>query len=113
MSPRIEIGKFLLFALIIHRRYINSIAPRNSFASPRCLLLVTERPMPRFATFALILLAMLTSSSLAQKTAPDDWTFVTVRDETAAGSSVTADERGTSLIITGNGDALADGRWVK
>jgi predicted amidohydrolase len=46
-------------------------------------------------------------------TAPDGWRFITIRDETAARPSVIRDADAYGLVIAGNGEAIADGRWVK
>jgi len=56
------------------------------------------------------LAASATSARAADPAAADGWRFVTVREETAPKSSVSKDG---SLVIEGNGDAIADGKWVK
>src|SRR4051794_13778699 len=76
--------------------------------------------MCRFAFFGLVavLLAMATPTlaeepSAAAAAAQDGWTFVTVRDETAPQSAVRANGGSYALVITGNGETISDGRWVK
>jgi hypothetical protein len=74
--------------------------------------------MSRFILMALI--AVTASAARAANAAesggtdgPDGWRFVTVRDETAATSSVRKSGDAYSLTIAGNGNAICDGRWVK
>jgi predicted amidohydrolase len=58
-------------------------------------------------------LTAIAASSTAGETASDGWSFRTVRDETAARSDIRKTGDGQSLIISGNGNAISDGRWVK
>jgi predicted amidohydrolase len=43
----------------------------------------------------------------------DGWTFTSARPEIAPQSSIHQEGGGYGLVIKGNGDAIADGRWVK
>ena len=72
--------------------------------------------MPRFLIpLAFFAITMSASSQAmdATTTARDGWTFVTVRDETAPKASVREDSGGYGLVINGNGEPIADGRWVR
>src|SRR5213083_2500973 len=64
-------------------------------------------------TGLIVLSATAAALHAAEATAPDGWRFLTVRDETAARSSVRQDGDACGLVIAGNGDAISDGRWVK
>jgi len=74
--------------------------------------------MPWLTLAALLVLTLLVApvahAADAAPAAPDGWKFVTVRDETAAKSSVVRDADGTyGLAIEGNGQAISDGWWMK
>jgi hypothetical protein len=43
----------------------------------------------------------------------DGWKFVPLRDEAAPRHSIRTDGGAIGLIIEGNGEPIADGRWVK
>jgi hypothetical protein len=74
--------------------------------------------MSRLKVAVMVLLSLLTSLASAQESSPDQappdgWHFVAVRPETAPVASVRHEGDARGLVITGNGDAIADGRWVK
>ena len=60
----------------------------------------------------MIPLVKAATASPEQKS-PDGWTFTSARAETAPLSSVRADGGTYALVIKGNGDAIAEGRWIK
>jgi len=75
--------------------------------------------MSRFIPF-LTLMAIMTPTLRAEPqttttntTAHDGWSFTSARAEIAPQSSVHRDGDGYRLVIKGNGDAIADGRWMK
>ena len=61
----------------------------------------------------MLALSAIAAASMAAETAPEGWSFRTVRDETAARSEVRKTADAQSLVISGNGEAISDGRWVK
>src|SRR4051812_18640983 len=72
--------------------------------------------MTKFLPAGLMLLTALAARCFAGDDAAamhDGWTFVTVRDETACKSSVRHDAGATGVVISGNGDTICDGKWVK
>ncbi|MEA2735493.1 MAG: hypothetical protein QOE14_1944, partial [Humisphaera sp.] len=68
--------------------------------------------MSRFI-FVLIFMTTMISNATAEVKTHDGWTFIAVREETAPRSSVRNDGGGYGLVIAGNGEAIADGRWVR
>jgi hypothetical protein len=79
-----------------------------------CNFPITELHMSRF-TCLLTLVAIMTPTLQAaeSQTTHDGWTFTSARPEIAPQSSVHQEGGGYGLVIKGNGDAIADGRWVK
>jgi predicted amidohydrolase len=72
--------------------------------------------------FILVLIFMATMIPLVKAAAPataeeqkspDGWSFTSARAETAPLSSVRPDGGAYGLVIKGNGDAIAEGRWIK
>ncbi len=58
-------------------------------------------------------LSAAASPARAGNATVDGWQFVALREEAAPLHSVREEGRAIGLIIEGNGDAIADGRWVK
>src|SRR5687768_3162540 len=71
--------------------------------------------------FAVLLIAMTTFTlntfaAAAQQpgsTPHDGWSFTSARADIAPQASVREDGAAYGLVITGTGDAIADGRWIK
>jgi predicted amidohydrolase len=70
--------------------------------------------MSRFILVLTFMAAMIPTLH-ARETAHDGWTFTAARAETAPQSSLRRDDgdAGYGLVIKGNGEAIADGRWLK
>jgi len=69
--------------------------------------------MSRFAILGLLMMTTMNTTSRAQENAPDSWSFTSARAEIAPKSSVVRDGDGYGLVIAGNGEKIADGRWTK
>ena len=65
------------------------------------------------ATFSTTMTTTLNAAEKLNGTSHDGWSFTSARAETAPQSSVRAEGNAYGLVITGTGDAIADGRWVK
>ena len=78
---------------------------KNASAVVAALFVLTCIAVPLFAA----------GDPAVAASSPDDWEFVSVRDETAPRSSVISDQTGGNfgLSIAGNGSAISDGRWAK
>src|SRR3954470_6170912 len=64
-------------------------------------------------TLMAIMTPTLQAAEPQSTTTHDGWTFTSARPEIAPQSSVHVEGGGYGLVIKGNGDAIADGRWVK
>ena len=69
--------------------------------------------MSAFTVSIVLVLTAFAASLHASETAPDGWKFVTIRDETAAKPAVQQNGGSFGLVISGNGQGISDGRWVK
>jgi predicted amidohydrolase len=70
--------------------------------------------MFRFIFTGLLLMTALATPSNAQEKTHEGWSFISARPETAPQFNVVRDADGTyGLSIAGNGEAIADGRWIK
>ncbi len=70
--------------------------------------------MWRFILPAFLATTMIAGAVNADSNAETDgWRFVPVRAETACRPAVRRDGGAVGLVITGNGEATCDGRWVK
>ena len=61
----------------------------------------------------LVALSAVSSPARAGEAAAGGWEFRPLRDEAAPRHSIREDGSAIGLVIEGNGDAIADGRWVK
>ena len=57
--------------------------------------------------------AVATQAAAAGDAEADGWKFVPLRDEAAPRHSIRTDGGAMGLVIEGNGEPIADGRWVK
>ena len=69
--------------------------------------------MARFILVFTFMTTMIPLVNAADQTSHDGWTFKSARAEIAPKSSVRIDGGAYGLVITGNGEAIADGLWIK
>src|SRR3954470_11709009 len=130
--PELLDGFIIIRVFAVSRRFqncrqslIRRFCDKFLIITPSYNNLVTSRffafhPVPDGAAYMLryTLMALLTASAVATslhagESAPDAWSFVAGRDEIAPRASVRKDEASFGLVMSGNGEAIVDGKWVK